>query len=536
MTKNKFSGAIVVMAGSLASGLVSVSAFAETASGEATASQKSVHSPTNAGDQGAKGDGISDDGPQIGRALNAAGAGGITVIPHTEKSYRISSGHFAGGQYPSSAWSWPDRTDVYSAPGIVVLGNNRFHGTAIGDPESCSGKLTNPYTQTCLTATDYKIVMDPASIWAGPRTTNVGMTIGCLPNHRNPNEANRTDEGYRRNWIACMYAEVDTGQDGQSHANGTGFGSDISTEFVNGTLSVGSNHGTFREINVNVYGTVKDGGITRSDFILSSCGPFANGIYSGGMSCQASVRAGKSPWGVTSEFANAIEIGATPFSAPSAPAPQTNGHGEIVYRSDGRGFLIYPRWTNGILAYGAVNNFVAQGSVDGESGYSFQARTAKGDVQFSVDKAAGNVTTAGSIMAGSNLGAHGAIQINGTAGSYRFIHVDTAGRSRWEVGGNDERETGANAGTDFYISRRSDTGAANGVPLSISRATGIVKIESALRLPAYSVSSLPKCDAAYTGVLAYVSDARIVSYNTAPVGGGAHRVPVFCDGADWTIH
>jgi hypothetical protein len=264
-----------------------------------------------------------------------------------------------------------------------VLGNNRFQGVAAGDPETCTARLTNPYTQTCLTATDYKIVMDPASIWAGKHTTNVGMTIGCLPNHRNPNAANLTDSGYLRNWIACTYAEVDTGQDGQSHVSGAGFGSDISTEFLNGTLSVGSSHGIFREINVNVYGAVRDGGITRSDFILSSCGPFAQGTYSGVMSCQESVLSGRSPWGGTTEFSNAIEIGATPFHAAKAPASQINGHGETVYERQGNGgFAIYPRWTNGVLVYGAVNNFVAQGSVEGEGGFSFQARKAGAGCSF----------------------------------------------------------------------------------------------------------------------------------------------------------
>jgi hypothetical protein len=30
------------------------------------------------------------------------------------------------GDYPSQNWSWPDHTAVYPAPGIMVLGNNRF--------------------------------------------------------------------------------------------------------------------------------------------------------------------------------------------------------------------------------------------------------------------------------------------------------------------------------------------------------------------------------------------------------------------------
>lgn len=499
-------------------------------------SSNTQRSPNNAASDGAKGDKSIDDGPKIKSVLDAAGMSGIIAIPHATNGYRLSSGTFTGGHYPSQAWSWPDNTDVYPSPGILLLGNNRFQGAAVGNPDNCTGKLTNPYTQTCLAATDYKIIMDPASIWAGGQTTNVGMTIGCLPNHRNPNRSNLTSGGYLRNWIACMYQEVDTGQDGQSHANGSGFGSDISTEFLNGTLSVGSNHGIFREINVNVYGAVKDGGITRSDFILSSCGPFSSGTYSGVISCQASVKAGKSPWGVTSEIANAIEISATPFSSLTAPAGQTNGHGEVTYKKIGGRYLVYPRWTNGILVNGSVNNFVAQGSVEGESGYSFQAKTIDGTQQFSVDKVDGNVSTKGNIKAGSYISAQGSIQIDGAIGHHRYIHIDTSGSARWEIGADNSSESTANSGSDFYISRRTDAGAPNGTPLSISRAEGIVKIERALQLPAYTVDTLPNCNAAYKGVLAYVSDAKKSTYNVVPIGGGSNAIPVFCNGSDWTMH
>lgn len=492
--------------------------------------------PAKAVNQSAQGGAVVDDGPRIKNILDAAGVSGIAVFAHKEKGYTVSSGIFAGGHYPSSQWSWPANKGMYPSPGIIVLGNNRFQGSALGNPDACTGNLTSPYTQTCLAATDYKIIMDPASIWAGNNTTNVGMTIGCLPNHRSPNASNLTSAGYLRNWTACMYLEVDTGQDGQSHASGSGFGSDISTEMLNGTLDVGSNHGIFREINVNVYGAVQDGGITRSDFILSSCGPFSSGTYSGVTSCQASVRAGKSPWGVTSEFANAIEIGATPFSSPTSPAPQSNGHGEIVYRHAGGHYLVYPRWTNGILTYGAVNNFVAQGSVEGESGLSFQATTASGLRQFSVDKAAGNIVNTGSVTAGSYISAQGAMQIDGAAGRHRYIHIDTTGSARWEIGADGTAETSANSGSDFYISRRTNSGKPNGTPLAISRADGMVKIERALQLPAYTVAALPGCNISYKGVLAYVSDAQAVAYNMPPIGGGSNAVPVFCNGAVWTMH
>jgi hypothetical protein len=133
-------------------------------------------------------------------------------------------------------------------------------------------------------------------------------------------------------------------------------------------------------------------------------------------------------------------------------------------------------------------------------------------VQFSVDKAAGNVVSTGSITAGSYLRAQGALRIDGALGAL------------WEIGINTGRAQGhlsQAAGSDLYIARRDDEGAVVGTPLSIAISDGAVRIESALRLPRYTVAKLPTCNAEYQGVLVYVSDAHEGRYNSPPVGGGA---------------
>lgn len=594
--------------------------------------------PNNVQYWGVAGDGTTDDGAKIASAISAAqNTSDPVVFPHTTNGYLLNSGGFPLGTYPSQTWSWPGNTSVYPSIGWFSMGSNRFQGTAIGNPEACTGFLFSPYTQTCLAITDYKIIMDPASVWSGPNTTNVGLSIGCLPNHRSPNASNVTGAGLRRNWIACVYTEVDTGQDGQPNAGGMGFGSSISTEFVNEALNIGSNHGINREINVNVYGSPTDGGISRAEFILASCGPFNTGTYSGTTSCQASVKSGKSPWGVTSEIGNGIEMGATPFTSTTAPSAQTNGFGEIVYSGSPGNYLVYPRWTNGLDIGGSVYNVTARGAVTGESGQYFRAINAAGGTDFYIDKLNGNVNTVGSVTAsaygsfggsvaisgtagtfrfthydtagvtrwetgvdagsesGSNAGsnfyisrksdvggaldapltinratglvtladgltvssgttttqalngtniaasgtvtANGGVTIaNGAAGTFRFLRIDSSGSERWEIGSDAAAESGSNAGSDLYISRRTDAGASNGTPLRITRSNGMVKIESALQLAGYTVSTLPTCNATYKGVIAHATDVTTVTYNATPTGGGSNDVPVYCNGTAWTIH
>ena len=51
----------------------------------------------------------------------------------------------------------------------------------------------------------------------------------------------------------------------------------------------------------------------------------------------------------------------------------------------------------------------------------------------------------------------------------------------------------------------------------------------------YTVGTLPAAAAGLTGARAFVSDATATVFNDVVAGGGANKVPVFCDGASWRI-
>jgi hypothetical protein len=66
---------------------------------------------------------------------------------------------------------------------------------------------------------------------------------------------------------------------------------------------------------------------------------------------------------------------------------------------------------------------------------------------------------------------------NASGGVLNFIVGQTGGVSRWTMAlGDSAAESGANAGSNFYISAASDTGVGLGTPLAINRASGLVTI------------------------------------------------------------
>jgi hypothetical protein len=69
--------------------------------------------------------------------------------------------------------------------------------------------------------------------------------------------------------------------------------------------------------------------------------------------------------------------------------------------------------------------------------------------------------------------------------------------------------------------------------------TAIQTFDTTIKLKGYTVAGLTAahpCNAGAEGSMAYVTDANAPTYNTAVAGGGAVKVPVFCDGANWTAH
>lgn len=77
---------------------------------------------------------------------------------------------------------------------------------------------------------------------------------------------------------------------------------------------------------------------------------------------------------------------------------------------------------------------------------------------------------------------------------------------------------------------------ANGGCLSQNPTTGVWTNNCAFGLQAYTVATLPTCNAAMKYNRAAVTDATSPTYNGALTGGGAVIVPVFCNGTAWTSH
>src|SRR5205823_6904201 len=68
--------------------------------------------------------------------------------------------------------------------------------------------------------------------------------------------------------------------------------------------------------------------------------------------------------------------------------------------------------------------------------------------------------------------------INGAAGSVRRHLVQTAGVTRWAVGGTGDTESGSNAGTNFVIIAYNDAGAVLSTPIASNRSTGVVTLSA----------------------------------------------------------
>ena len=87
------------------------------------------------------------------------------------------------------------------------------------------------------------------------------------------------------------------------------------------------------------------------------------------------------------------------------------------------------------------------------------------------------------------------------------------------------------AGNTGGLSVHSDAG-----PVTLDPAGSFTDTTKPLRIPHYTVATLPTCDVGMGGALAAVTDATAPTYNGALVGGGSVAVPVFCDGSAWRSH
>lgn len=68
-----------------------------------------------------------------------------------------------------------------------------------------------------------------------------------------------------------------------------------------------------------------------------------------------------------------------------------------------------------------------------------------------------------------------------------------------------------------------------------AKGTGVVNCSMPVKVPVYTVATLPAAATAIRGARAMVTDANAATFNSTVAGGGANIVPVFCDGTNWKI-
>ena len=141
-----------------------------------------------------------------------------------------------------------------------------------------------------------------------------------------------------------------------------------------------------------------------------------------------------------------------------------------------------------------------------------------------------------------DAGTGGAKQVtllnNGTASGTAAEFVASTGTANaYLIFGNEDGSTptgiiatgpGDTGGLDI------NTGAGD---INLAPASGrLIHAEAPVRLPGYTVSTLPSCGVNQNGAMAFVTDASSPTYNGALTGGSGTTVPVFCNGIAWTAH
>jgi hypothetical protein len=114
----------------------------------------------------------------------------------------------------------------------------------------------------------------------------------------------------------------------------------------------------------------------------------------------------------------------------------------------------------------------ASGLVTMANGASITGGTSDNHVIGGTTPTAGTFTT---LTTGTNT-TSGTFNINGPVASNRTIVFATAGSRRWIMLGDNSSESGSNAGSNFAINRYDDTTNFIDQPLTINRATGLVRM------------------------------------------------------------
>lgn len=111
--------------------------------------------------------------------------------------------------------------------------------------------------------------------------------------------------------------------------------------------------------------------------------------------------------------------------------------------------------------------------------------------------------------------------INGAAGNVKNIRLSSAGSRRWEFGGNNVAESGANAGTPWIVAAYSDTGSFIDIPLTILRAAGgaitlarPVTCSSTLSATSLTATGLTISRVPFSGVGGLLQDSDLFTFST----------------------
>jgi hypothetical protein len=263
---------------------------------------------------------------------------------------------------------------------------------------------------------------------------------------------------------------------------------------------------------------------------------------------------------MTLDFANSIF-----FTPPANPTTVT-----AVSPSTATGVTVDLTWTKAVnltlnpsgptTVSGALTSTGAlTASNGGTFGGTFAGNhTYSGALTLSAAGTALNITNSASV--GSNLTVTGFGQfnggvtigtntvtanlvINGQVASYRTLKYNTAGAARISIATNTTAEGGSNAGSDLDFLTYDDVGSVLINPaMRITRATGLVtmtqgaQVAKGIIVTPVAVASLPACAAGTKGMIDAVTDALTPAWNATVAGGGAVSVPVYCNGAAWTVH
>lgn len=144
-----------------------------------------------------------------------------------------------------------------------------------------------------------------------------------------------------------------------------------------------------------------------------------------------------------------------------------------------------------------------------------------GSFGVGVDFTSGNYTTAPIYLPdGKGVLSAGSLELGSAAGA--SVELQVGGGTAWSVSG-----AGGGALTP---------GAAGNRNIGSAAAQVATVYAQDVQLKAYTVATLPACDAGSAGAIAYVTDAAGPSYNGALMGGASTRTLALCNGAVWTAH